>query len=221
MRLAVAALLSVGVFSGCDCASKACPSALFPCQLGCIPSDGTCCSDGSFCPSGTVCVPSGTAFTCTASAANSACVLGQRHCGAECIETKAPCCVGGDCTDAREKPSGAGICPDQAGFKLCGQCVGEGGGCQGICRYCSSNSFCGGDICGDVQCRGASGSDLNPAGCGDVSGGGGGGGSCSDSQHRLASCPDGSKKCCSVNQVCCRDSSSGGAIGCQFSGFCQ
>jgi hypothetical protein len=46
------------------------------------------------------------------------------------------------------------------------------------------------------------------------------GGSCSGSQQ-LASCPDGTQICCSTNQVCCHDSANGGAIGCEFSGFCQ
>ena len=36
-----------------------------------------------------------------------------------------------------------------------------------------------------------------------------------------AGCPDGSEKCCSPNMVCCHDSANGGAIGCEFAGFCQ
>ena len=41
----------------------------------------------------------------------------------------------------------------------------------------------------------------------------------SDQQSTL--CPDGNTQCCSVNQVCCRDAANGGAIGCQFAGFCE
>jgi hypothetical protein len=37
----------------------------------------------------------------------------------------------------------------------------------------------------------------------------------------LASCPDGTQKCCSIHMVCCHDSANGGAIGCEFTGFCQ
>ena len=44
--------------------------------------------------------------------------------------------------------------------------------------------------------------------------------SCSGSQQ-VAHCPDGSQRCCSTNQVCCHDSANGGAIGCEFAGFCQ
>ena len=64
-----------------------------------------------------------------------------------------------------------------------------------------------------------------PAPEGPVSGlggsGGADGGACDDGQHATLSCPDGASKCCSVNMVCCKDSASGGAIGCQFKGFCQ
>lgn len=57
-------------------------------------------------------------------------------------------------------------------------------------------------------------------GSGSGSGSGSGGGSCT-SQQALMSCPDGSMRCCSTNQVCCNDSANNGAIGCEFSGFCQ
>ena len=53
---------------------------------------------------------------------------------------------------------------------------------------------------------------------------GGIGGVCAPScsgNTQLANCPDGSQLCCSVNQVCCHDSANGGAIGCEFKGFCQ
>jgi hypothetical protein len=37
----------------------------------------------------------------------------------------------------------------------------------------------------------------------------------------MSPCPSGPPMCCSVNQVCCNDSTNGGAIGCQFQGFCE
>lgn len=46
-------------------------------------------------------------------------------------------------------------------------------------------------------------------------------GSCNDGQHALKNCPDGSQRCCSIHMECCHDSANGGAIGCEFAGFCQ
>lgn len=37
----------------------------------------------------------------------------------------------------------------------------------------------------------------------------------------LFGCPDGTTRCCSENMVCCHDSMNGGAVGCEFVGFCE
>jgi hypothetical protein len=62
-----------------------------------------------------------------------------------------------------------------------------------------------------------------PSSGGSGSGSGGsssGAGSCNP-QQSMAACPDGTQRCCSTNMVCCHDSANGGAIGCEFVGFCQ
>jgi hypothetical protein len=64
-----------------------------------------------------------------------------------------------------------------------------------------------------------------PVGSGGGTGSGSGGstsgaGQCS-SQQAMAACPDGTQRCCSVHMVCCHDTANGGAIGCEFNGFCQ
>lgn len=218
------AILLFLLLTSSGCAScgppKACPTGLFPCHQGCIPASGVCCPDGSFCPNPQGCVSAGSkgGFTCAGSATNHACAPGTRHCDQACIQGSAPCCAGTDCTEPSALESAANICPAKEGFVLCGQCIGGGGGCQGVCRYCSSNSFCGGDICGDVHCCvGSACSTDTPTDC---QGSQSGGGSCNADQH-LASCPDGTQKCCSIHMLCCHDSANGGAVGCQFQGFCQ
>lgn len=57
-------------------------------------------------------------------------------------------------------------------------------------------------------------------GIGDGGGDDGGGSDC-DLGQWLAPCPEGPSRCCSENMECCYDSMNGGAIGCQFSGFCE
>jgi hypothetical protein len=106
------------------------------------------------------------------------------------------CCSGGlACCDGK-------MCVPQGAF-----CCGNGSG--GVCP--NGYSCCPGGCC-----RG-SGSGSGSSGSGT---GGGGGGSCT-ADHYAAACPDGTTQCCSVNMVCCHDSANGGAIGCEFQGFCE
>jgi hypothetical protein len=103
--------------------------------------------------------------------------------------------------------------PAPANATLCGYCKDVG------CVYCPlawgpCKSSCGG-------CFPDGGTGGSGGGSGGGGGGSGGGSSCGDSQHAMMSCPDGSSRCCSVNMVCCYDSANNGAIGCEFSGFCQ
>jgi hypothetical protein len=58
-------------------------------------------------------------------------------------------------------------------------------------------------------------------GTGSSSGGSTSGGGPCNSQQAMAACPDGTQRCCSVHMMCCRDTANGGAIGCEFAGFCQ
>ena len=74
--------------------------------------------------------------------------------------------------------------------------------------------FCG------LTCQRPGSQCCNGSSCGSIGGVCAPAASCSGSEQ-LAPCPDGTKKCCSVNQVCCHDSANGGAIGCEFQGFCQ
>lgn len=87
--------------------------------------------------------------------------------------------------------------------------------CGDVC--CDANHACvsGGCI---VDCPSGT-HQVNDA-CVSNTTGGTGSGSC-DSQHWQAPCPGGGTKCCSKNMVCCHDSANGGAIGCEFTGFCQ
>jgi len=85
---------------------------------------------------------------------------------------------------------------------------------------CPSNQTYDGELglfCG-MTCQRPGSQCCNGSSCGAT------GGVCAPScsgNDRVAACPDGSSRCCSVNQVCCHDSANGGAIGCEFAGFCQ
>ncbi|MGZ6143554.1 MAG: hypothetical protein ACXWLM_09450 [Myxococcales bacterium] len=87
---------------------------------------------------------------------------------------------------------------------------------------CPDNQFYSGQLglfCG-MTCQAPGSACCNGGSCGAIGGVCVQAPSCSGNQQ-AAPCPDGTRKCCSVNQVCCHDSANGGAIGCEFSGFCQ
>ena len=87
---------------------------------------------------------------------------------------------------------------------------------------CPANQTYDGQVglfCG-VTCQRPGSQCCNNGRCGSIGGVCAPASTCNASQYSAA-CPDGTHRCCSVNMVCCHDTANGGAIGCEFTGFCQ
>lgn len=183
------------------CSAGACCPPDHPVECG-----GACCLDGASCAGGGCGCPPSLPLACGASCCDrsSDCVNGQcvqkcadgrDACGAECCASGIAC-SGGHCACPADHP------------QTCGnECCLAGAACHdGACGCPNGRLACGDQCCGEGQtCNG--GKCADPVNCG--------------GDDYAAPCPGGGSMCCSQHMVCCHDAANGGAIGCQFKGFCE
>ncbi len=191
-----------------------CPLGASTCVSGTASLDACCPQGAQLC--GTTCCSA-----CDPTTGGCACPspAAEILCGSVCCVSGQEKCVAGACK---------GICDSDYPIQCGLACCNAAAGCQNDTCVCPANlpTQCGGFCCqagvdctldgqdcgcpsGMVQCP-----DQNdccpappPATCsaGEIS----------------ADCPDGTPRCCSPEMICCRDSANNGAIGCEFTGFCE
>ncbi len=164
--------------------------------------DGTCCPAGTLCEAGGRCACSDTEFAC----GDVCCPVGTSCEDGQC----APVCNAAYPVRCGDECCAAGIacvasrctCPDEHPLECSLFCCLPGTSCtaNGDCACPSGQVPCANDV--ERCCP----KPPDPT--------------CSAGQL-LFGCPDGTTRCCSENMVCCRDSMNGGAVGCEFSGFCE
>lgn len=188
------------------CGATMCCAATVSCgECGCPPATPRACGTSDCCAATETCGSAGQCGECTPEAPT---LCGDTECcgpSATCTEGRCYCPPGDfECGDM--------CCPPQ------GVCADRGEGLS--CYHCADRAYpqlCGTECCTSdelcLQCAGEAEPTCHTEACPKPS--------CGDSQHYAATCPNGTTRCCSVNMVCCRDSMNGGAIGCEFTGFCE